>query len=271
MHPESTAMLFLVMYALAILGCVAGCVRRAGAGLIVWALYAVERIYVSLMFHWRANRRSTIPASGPAIVIANHRSPVDPMLLWMNHHLWERQGPIRVINFLMAREYYEVRGLMWLCRAMRSIPVERDGQDMRPAREALRRLQSGEVVGLFPEGRINTPDSGQELLPGDPGVAWLALRSKVPVLPIFIHNSPDGSSMVAPFYTPRRVFISYGEPIDLSAYYDRRISRELLDEVTKLMMQRLAETGGCIPRRADSSAEGTTEDDVAVPIHRAIG
>ena len=270
MPAEHAAILFLVIYALAAIGLVAWCIRRSGVEPVAWALYVVERIHVALFFHWRANRRSTIPANGPAIIIANHRSPVDPMLIWMNNHLGDRRGPIRIISFLMAREYYELRCLTWLFRAMRSIPVDRDGQDMRPAREALRRLKSGDVIGVFPEGRINTGQTGAELLPADPGVAWLALRSRLPVLPIYIHNSPCGSNMVAPFFTPARVFVCYGEPIDLSAYYDRRMTRELLDEVVALMMQRLAETGRLakLPAAPESEAE---EPPHIVPMHRAIG
>jgi hypothetical protein len=50
--------------------------------------------------------------------------------------------------------------------------------------------------------------------------------------------------MVAPFYTRCRVRVTYGDPIDLSAYYDRKRTRTLLRDVTDLLMRRLAELGG---------------------------
>ncbi len=50
--------------------------------------------------------------------------------------------------------------------------------------------------------------------------------------------------MVKPFYTRCRVKVVYGDPIDLSAYYDRKRTRTLLREVTDLLMRRLAELGG---------------------------
>ena len=50
-------------------------------------LYVVNRLYCILRCHWRANRRCPFPDDGPALIVANHRSPVDPMLVWMNHHL----------------------------------------------------------------------------------------------------------------------------------------------------------------------------------------
>ena len=48
----------------------------------------------------------------------------------------------------MAREYYDRRGLRWLCRSMQSIPTSRDGRDIGPAKEALSRLKAGELVKI---------------------------------------------------------------------------------------------------------------------------
>jgi 1-acyl-sn-glycerol-3-phosphate acyltransferase len=179
-------------------------------------------------------------------VIANHRSPVDPMMVWTNHHF--RGGAaggsrnIRVTGFLTASEYCNVAGMRWLVRTMRSIPVDRDGRDMAPAREALRRLKNGELVGLFPEGGINW---GTRLRSANPGVAFLALKSRVKVYPVFIHDAPQPvTSMVAPFIRRSRVRVTYGEPIDLSKFHSRKTTPELLDEVTDLIMSRLAKTGG---------------------------
>ncbi len=214
-------------------------VVRTGIGWQAWLLYCIARVYAPLMFGWRPEGRCPFPAEGPAIIIANHRSPVDPMMVWVNHH-WGT-GRIRVINFMTAREYCEIPGLAWLCRHMRCIPVDRNGRDMGPVREALKRLSAGELVGVFPEGKINT---GEGLLPGDTGMAYLALRANVPVHPVFIHGAPQGNTMVEPFYTRSRVRVTYGEPIDLSGYADRKKSQELLREVSDLLMSKLAELGG---------------------------
>ncbi|NOX53435.1 MAG: 1-acyl-sn-glycerol-3-phosphate acyltransferase [Planctomycetes bacterium] len=225
---------------------------RCPEGWAIWWLYVVHRLYVPNVFHWRANGRCPFPPEGPAIIIANHRSPVDPLMIWMNHHLTPRgKGPIRVIGFVMAREYYEQPGVIgWICRAMQSIPIERDGKDVQGTRQALKRLKEGKLLGIFPEGGINT---GPGLREADVGVAWLALTSRAPVYPVFLHGTPQRTSMTAPFYTFSRVRVSYGEPVDLSAYYGRRKNHELLREVTDLLMQRLAETGGLRSPRGDTS------------------
>jgi 1-acyl-sn-glycerol-3-phosphate acyltransferase len=241
MPPELAAIGALLVYLSIGTGVVAWQFRRSGLGFSTWFLWCVERLYVPFMFHWRSNRRCPFPEKGGGLIIANHRSPVDPLLIWMNNHLGARNHRCRVISFLMAREYYEIPGLTWVGRATQCIAVEREGKDMRPAREALERLKRGDLIGLFPEGRINDQTALRE---GDTGIAWLALHAQVPVFPVFLRGSPSGAHhMVAPFYTRCRVKIVYSDPIDLSAHYDRKRTRTLLREVTDLLMRRLAELG----------------------------
>lgn len=258
MPPELTAQLILAACFLVIAAIIGMQVIRSEYGWQVWLLYVIERLHVGLMFRLRANRRCPFPAEGPALVIANHRSPVDPMLVWMNTHLTEgstgqRQ---RIVSFLMAREYYEQPGVIgWISRCLRSIPVDRNGQDMSAVREALNRLRQGELIGIFPEGRLN---EGEGLLPANPGIALLALRAKVPVYPMFLHHAPQSKrSMVAPFLIPSRVRVTYGDPIDLSPWYGRRKDRKTLSEVTNAMMRELARLGGTtyVPASAEDDSD----------------
>lgn len=232
---------------------------------VAWVLYAIARLHTRAYHHWRANCRCPFPEQGPALIIANHRSPVDPVYVWASHHLGRRTHPFRTISFMMAREYYEKPSMKWAFKALRSIPVERNGRDMRALKAALRVLKDGEMVAIFPEGRLNL-DSLDTLLPGSPGVAWLALRAQVPVYPVFIHNIPRGDHMVAPFLLPNRMRLTYGDSIDLSGYSGRKLTRELLTEVTDELMQRLAELGGI-----EASGTHTEEDEVSLPIRPAVG
>lgn len=243
MEPDTFAQIILAAYLIVAAVTVGRQAVRSEGGWRLWLLYGLERLYVPLVFRWRADRRCPFPGDGPFIVIANHRSPVDPLFLWMNHHLGERgTQPIRPLSFMVAREYARKPGVNWICRVNRCIPVDRGRSDIRAVRGTLRRLQEGGWVGVFPEGRINVETDG--LLPGNPGVAWLVLKSRVPVYPVFIHGSPGGESMVEPFYTFSRVRVAYGEPVDLGEYYGRRASDDLLAEITDLLMRRVAELGG---------------------------
>jgi 1-acyl-sn-glycerol-3-phosphate acyltransferase len=250
MDSELAAKTVLIAYLFAAAGIILWQAVRNRDGWQVWLLYVIDRAYLGLMLHWRANRRCPIPANGPGLVIANHRSPLDPLIVWNNHHLSEDPRQIRVISFLMAREYYERPIVHWVSLNLRSIPLERDGRDMKPIRDALNILKDGGLVAVFPEGQINREHG---MLEGNTGVAWLALKAQVPVYPVYVHNAPHGRNMIEPFLAPARVRVSYGDPVDLSAYYGRRKSQELLREVADLLMQHLALAGAEIDEPPDAA------------------
>jgi 1-acyl-sn-glycerol-3-phosphate acyltransferase len=217
---------------------------RCEAGWRVWVCYQIARLHSLLISGWSASNKCIFPEDGPAIIVANHTSPVDPVIIWIRHFSGFRRKRLRVIGYMMAREYYERRDIVgWACRAMQSIPVERTGRDSLPVKAALIRLEAGHLLGLFPEGRLNTSSPDSCLLPGGTGVAWLALKSGVPVLPVFIHNAPRDRSMVKAFFRRTTPRITYGEPMDLSAWAGRRLSHELLAEVTDQIMQAIARLG----------------------------
>lgn len=244
MTPDRIAQLVLLAYAAIAVGLLLHSIRKCRDGWRVWLLYLIQRFYVAFVFHWRSNGRCPYPEFGGAIILSNHRSPVDPMFAWMNSHFRheEHARSIRVIGYLMAREYYAQPGLIgWIGRAMQSIPVDRDGRDVGPTREAIRRLERGDLIGIFPEGGIKV---GDDLQGANSGIAFLALKSGVPVIPAYIQNAPQCESMTEPFYTPRRVRVIYGTPIDLSPWQDQRKSHELLQALTDALMNKLADLGG---------------------------
>jgi 1-acyl-sn-glycerol-3-phosphate acyltransferase len=240
MSPDRFAQLMLAAYVLIPLAVVLWKFWHCPTGPMVYFLHIVNRLYLGFFFRCRAND-CPVPGQGPALIVGNHRSPVDPLFLWYAYDQGNPGAPLRPIGFMMAKEYYENPVLNVFFRALESIPVARDGADMGPAREALKHLKDGKLVGVFPEGRLNT---GTDLLPANPGIAWLALRARVPVYPAFIHNAPQGQSIGVPFYTPNRVRVQFGPPIDLSEFHDAKKTQELLNQVTHLIMTRLAHLGG---------------------------
>ncbi|MBX3444086.1 MAG: 1-acyl-sn-glycerol-3-phosphate acyltransferase [Planctomyces sp.] len=241
MSPDAAAILCLIALASATVGAVVIQARRSADCWQTWALHVIARCYSPLMFRQRLGPRCTLPSEGGALLIGNHRSPVDPLLIFSGSCRRRDGYRLRVIEFLTASEYCRIGGFIgWVCKHTHSIPVDRDGRDREPAKEALRRLQRGHLVGIFPEGRINT---GAGLLPANPGVAWLALKGGQPVIPVFIHGAPQSGNMVKPFVTSSRVRVTWGDPIDLSEHRNERFTPELLNRVTSLLMERLAATG----------------------------
>lgn len=109
-------------------------------------------------YHRLQDDRLKLPESGPAIVVANHISGIDPFLL-----IAASDRPLR---FIVASEQYHRFGLTWLFRAGGCIPVDRTGKPERAFREALKALKRGEVVGIFPHGTIHLESEPYRKLKG---------------------------------------------------------------------------------------------------------
>jgi 1-acyl-sn-glycerol-3-phosphate acyltransferase len=184
-------------------------------------------------FLWRTTVDGSIdlPPGKGAVFVSNHRSSIDTLFL-------QRLIP-RAIHYLIAREYVERRFLGWPLRAAGAIPVNRGGIDTAATRQAIRLAESGEMIGIFPEGRINTTD--EFMLPGRPGAAMIALRAGVPC---YVEGSPYGGHVLRPFITPARVRVRIGKPIDVAPYLSRADDDGVLEEMTLQFMREIARLAG---------------------------
>jgi 1-acyl-sn-glycerol-3-phosphate acyltransferase len=127
-------------------------------------------------FHRLQRVHLPLPKHGPALVVANHVSGLDPLLLIA--------ASARPLRFIIAREQYERFGLHWLLRAVGCIPLDRAASPHRALAAARHALQRGEVVALFPHGRIHLEREGPVRL--KPGILHLAKLSGAPVYPVRI-------------------------------------------------------------------------------------
>ena len=243
MTPNQTASLILAIFLLTWIAIMVRTIRRFEASGFVYFLYFCVRLYAGIGFRLRTNRRCPFPPTGPAIIVTNHRSPLDPMFLSQNMHVNEYpEGIFRVIRFLMVDTYYDIHPFVSkVCRSMDVIPVARSGKDMGPIKQAVRALKSGDLIGIFPEAGINL---GDKLLPADSGVGWLALTAKCPVYPVYIHDAPVGYTMVQPFFNFQQVRLTYGEPMTFEEFYSQKKSYEVTSEVTKQIMLEVGRLGG---------------------------
>jgi 1-acyl-sn-glycerol-3-phosphate acyltransferase len=228
------AICVLAVLGLSLAGWVLLMLRRSPFSPAQSALYAL--VYVLTRVLWRASIRGRfpIPHGKGAVIICNHRSSLDPSFIALSVP--------RVVHWLVAREYCEFplfRGLLRLCG---SIPTNRGGIDTAATKAAIRIVEQGGLVGLFPEGRIN--ETEQTLLPGHPGAAMIALKARAPVVPCYIHGAPYDGTALGCLLMPASVRLEIGEPINLSAYFDRTSDRELLDELTLRFLKAIADLAG---------------------------
>ena len=155
---------------------------------------------------------------------------------------------------MMAKEYYEKWYLKWFLKWIKVIPVNRTGNDTASIRTALRALNDGACIGMFPEGGIS--DDGR-LLEGKQGVALLALMSGATVVPSYIMGTNTYESMIGDFFKFNKVTLFFGSPIrfgDLGGKKDdaarETATKRIMDAITRLRDR--YETN---PERRISSAE----------------
>jgi 1-acyl-sn-glycerol-3-phosphate acyltransferase len=188
-----------------------------------------------------------LPTEGAALIVANHTCSSDPTFI--------QGGCPRVLGFLVAREHFNLHPLTRkLLDYQRSVPIQRNGRDVHGLRQALRRLKEGRAVCLFPEGNLSGV-ARQRSGVARPGVALLALASGAPVYPVHISGGPCTHHLLASWLWPSRraVRVVFGPPVDLSAYRNRPRSRQLFEEVTRLLMRKIAELASRERQRPEES------------------
>jgi 1-acyl-sn-glycerol-3-phosphate acyltransferase len=192
-------------------------------------LWWVNALYCEFWHRLEVRGVAPLPDKGPAILICNHTCCIDHVILQATTR--------RMLGFMIARELYHHWFYHPFVALTGCIPVRRDGRDLSATRAALRALEEGRVLPVFPEGRIS-PTSGRELGEGKPGVAFLALRAGVPVIPAYIWGTPKTNKVVRSFLTPSKARVTFGPPIDLSVF-DRegRAGRDEVDGVTRRLME----------------------------------
>jgi 1-acyl-sn-glycerol-3-phosphate acyltransferase len=151
------------------------------------------RPWASRFFSLAVEGSEYLPARGPYIIAANHHNYLDGVILGL-------VVPEPIAFIVMPRVYRATPLHPFFHDGIGSIPINLERPDAGALRRALRTLQGGRIVGIFPEG----PSSMRgQLERGLPGVALLALRARVPVVPAGICGTYEALSRRR-FYVPRR-------------------------------------------------------------------
>lgn len=189
-------------------------------------------------FRYRRRQRERMPLTGPVLIVANHGSYLDPLLV----------GAIsnRPLRYLARSTLF--RGAFGeLIRRMGAVPVERDGVGVGGSRTILAALAHGDPVLVFPEG-TRSPDGRLGRL--RPGVVRIAQRSGAPLLPVWIEGSARAWPKGARVPRPRAVTVRVGEPYRIGATADPR------QEIDALRSRLLALSGATAENDENESREG---------------
>ncbi|MBR4170005.1 MAG: 1-acyl-sn-glycerol-3-phosphate acyltransferase [Lachnospiraceae bacterium] len=140
---------------------------------------------------------------GSAIIISNHTSVFDYAVF-----LFVFIG--RTLRYQMAEILFEKKPLCYLLKGLGGIRIDRDSHDFSFMARSEAILKQGGVIGIFPEGRL-AREGEERPLPFQPGAAYLALSTQVPVIPVYTNGS---------YFNRKRAVVMIGTPMHVSDYTD---------------------------------------------------
>lgn len=207
--------------------------------------------------------RKNVPKRGAVILASNHRSFIDSPAITI-------MAP-RKVSFLAKQEYFTGTGFRGaLSRAffggIGAIGVERGaGAAAQQALDlGLARLQEGEAFAIYPEG---TRSLDGRIYRGRTGVAWLALTSGAPVVPVALTGTQDVQPVGSRIPKLARVTIEFGKPIDLSTFGEASSGRARR-HATDAVMAAIQEMSGQEPANAYNNPPATIVERVRRVLHR---
>jgi 1-acyl-sn-glycerol-3-phosphate acyltransferase len=196
--------------------------RRLHYVLAQWTI----RVAARLALGYRVSGTENIPRHGGFLLASSHKSYLDPLVVGA--------AIPRELRYFSKRELFANPFFAWLIRSFGAVPVERTGADRRALTLALKILEQGEGLIVFPEGtRVRRPGVGE----AKPGIGMLAMRSGVPVVPVWAGSTWD----------PRRslrhrvpVDVRFGPPLRFASPAEPAEARRAYEDAAAQVMAAIA-------------------------------
>lgn len=172
---------------------------------------------------YRAFGRENIPRHGGVLIVSNHQSYMDPLLIGV--------GLGRQVHF-MARQslFYKSTLFRWLITSLNAFPLKDEGRDVGAIKEAIRRVRLGHVVLVFPEGTRTRDGSIGDI---HPGIEVIAQRAGSPIVPVVIHGAFEAWPRTSKLFRLRPIKVAFGMPLYLNCS-GRGLAEEIRARMTEL-------------------------------------
>lgn len=170
------------------------------------AIKSIVNILFKFIYRIEIIGEENIQGDKNLIICSNHIHVFDPIILAI---IYPRQ-----IHFMAKKELFENKFLNFIFKNLGAFPVSRKESDLSAIKNALRVLKKNNILGVFPEGtRVKEFD----LKNAKAGTALLSVKSKSPVLPIYIESTYKLFSKI-------KIYI--GEPMEFSEYYGKKLTNK---------------------------------------------
>lgn len=168
--------------------------------------YCIGNAIFRIIFRFNIDGKENIPKKGRIVLCSNHTSNFDPLILGL--------AIPRQIRFMAKIELFENPFIGKLLKLLGAFPIYRKKADLSAIRTSMNILKNGEVLGVFPEG---TRSFEEDINKAKPGIGMIVVRSKSPVIPVFINSKYKLFS---------KVNITIGKPLYFDKYYNDKQNKE---------------------------------------------
>jgi 1-acyl-sn-glycerol-3-phosphate acyltransferase len=232
---------------------------RGVSPFVYWVTRAILQPFFRIYFRLTRIGRGHIPAKGPVIIAANHRSFLDPFVIGTMAR--------RPMYYVAKKELFQRRWQAWILNSLGAFPVDRGASDEESVQTAKRILARGDIVLIFPEGTRTRPGSL-----GKPkrGVGRLALETGAPVVPVAVigtENVRKGWRI-----RPHKVRIRAGRPLRFPQVENASpsLAGAVTERIWPCVMLQWEWLGGLPPiRRAAIIGAGSWGTSLAVALAKA--
>ena len=175
------------------------------------------------MYPVKFYNKENLPEGG-CVVVCNHFRAIDCGHMFKLH-------PKKSFYILAKKELFKNKFLGYIIRKFGGIPVDREKSDMKTILTSVKLLKEGNKLFVFPEGTRNkTGTSELQELKG--GSAFFAVKAQCPIVPVMVEKK---SRFL------RRVKIIVGTPFELSEYYDKKLTSDVVSEMDNIIREKMIE------------------------------
>jgi len=183
-------------------------------------------IIFKLIFRLKIIGSKNIPKTGSFVIVANHSSLLDGFVLVSSVK--------PKVTFMSAAHLFKIPFVGNILRGVGAIPVQGKGSDIKLIKEAIKVLQAGGVLGIFPEGRIVNEKDG---FSAKAGAAYLAMKADVPIIPMAIKGADKALPAGAKFPKLNKIEVKIGKPITCSKKI--KLSKKILEDTVNSYMKEI--------------------------------
>lgn len=180
-------------------------------------------IYFSLFNRVTVEGSENIPKDSGVIICPNHINWLDPILIGVYVK--------RKVHFMAKAELFRNRIFAMILKGINAFPVKRGTGDISAIKTSFKIIKNGEALGIFPEG---TRSRSGKLLPAEPGVALISVKTGAPVIPVRISGS---------YLMFRNIKIVIGKPIVFDQYMGKKLSMDEINDLSQTIMKEIEKLG----------------------------